>query len=78
MENNSKFVRGKEKARENIENDLQYRYKMEVDRGEYVLHIPYATKEALEKTVYDISLEADLKNCFIEVDAYCDELGLTW
>ncbi len=39
MENNRKFVRGKGKVRENIENDLQYRYKMEVDRGEYVLHI---------------------------------------
>ncbi|MGG1441055.1 hypothetical protein ABE354_03180 [Brevibacillus laterosporus] len=69
MENNSKFVRGKGKVRENIENDLQYRYKMEVDRGEYVLHIPYATKEALEKTAYDIigqmSLEAHLKNALL-------------
>ncbi|MBG9772779.1 hypothetical protein O0555_05850 [Brevibacillus laterosporus] len=32
IENNNKFVRGKGKVRESIENDLRYRYKMEIDR----------------------------------------------
>ncbi|WP_172424026.1 recombinase family protein [Paenibacillus larvae] len=82
VENNSKFVRGKGKVREIIEHDLRYRFKMKIDKGEYVLYIHYTTVEALEKIVYDIieemSLEADLRNCFIEVDAHCDKLGLKW
>ncbi len=82
VENNSKFVRGKGKVRDRIEHDLKLNYKMKYDSDEYVCYVPYVTIHALEKTVEDIiremNHEADLKNCFIEVDAYCDELGLRW
>ena len=82
MENNNKFVRGKGKIRDRIEQDLKLNYKMESISGEYVFYVSYSTIDALEKTVDDIiremDFEADLKNCFIEVDAHCDELELRW
>src|SRR5262249_21162182 len=61
VENNSKFVRGKKKAREDIEHYVLDYYHMEKpykDRGEYILSIPYDTDEELEKTIYDILGEA--------------------
>jgi hypothetical protein len=80
--NNNKFVRGKRKVRESIEQFLKHNYKMETIANEYIIYVPYTTVDALEKTVYDIlselDSEADMRNCFIEADVYCDELGLTW
>jgi predicted DNA-binding protein YlxM (UPF0122 family) len=82
IENNNKFVRGKGKVRENIEQFLKDNYKMELTANEYIVYVPYTTVDALEKTVYDIlgvlDSEDDMRNCFIEADVYCDELGLTW
>jgi DNA invertase Pin-like site-specific DNA recombinase len=82
IENNNKFVRGKGKVRKSIEQYLTYYYKMEIMANEYILYVSYTTIEELEKTVYDIlrelDSEADMRNCFIEVDTYCDELGLKW
>jgi DNA invertase Pin-like site-specific DNA recombinase len=82
VENNSKFTRGKGKVRESIEQYLKLNYKMENASGEYVFYVPYVTVDDLEKKVDDIiremDNEADLKNCFIEVDVYCEELGLRW
>lgn len=85
VENNSKFVRGKGKVRERIEQNLKFNYKMEQHNpssGEYIFYVPYVTVDALEKTVddiiHDMGHEADLNNCFIEVDVHCDELGLIW
>jgi DNA invertase Pin-like site-specific DNA recombinase len=48
VENNSKFVRGKGKVREEIERRILSRYGMEnpdKERGEYLLSIPYTTDE---------------------------------
>lgn len=82
VENNSKFVRGKGKVREWIEYYLAFHYQMEPISGEYVFYVAYVTIDDVEKTLdeilHDMAFEADLRNCFIEVDAYCDELGLTW
>lgn len=86
VENNSKFVRGKKKAREDIEQYVLAYYHMEKpdkDRGEYILSIPYETDEDLEKTIYDIlgeaSSTADLRHCFIEADAVAvDDPEKSW
>jgi DNA invertase Pin-like site-specific DNA recombinase len=73
IENNSKFVRGKGKAREEIEMFILRRYKMEKSkdsRWEYLLSIPYTTDEELDNIINDLLQEAqnmaDLRNCFTE------------
>ncbi|MBW9158670.1 recombinase family protein [Clostridium tagluense] len=84
IENNNKFVRGKKKTRERIENDLSYYSMKKPDPKscEYILQVKYREIEDLENTVYDIlsemHMEADMNNCFIEADAKCVELGLSW
>ncbi|MBF8118959.1 MULTISPECIES: recombinase family protein [Bacillaceae] len=82
IENNNKFVRGKGKVRDSIEQFLKHHYNMVIIANEYIIYVPYTTVDALKKTVYDIlgelDSEADMRNCFIEADVYCDELGLTW
>lgn len=82
VENNSKFIRGKGKVRKDIEQFLKDYYKMEIIGDEYIIYVSYTTVEELKKTVYDIleemNSDADMRNCFIEADLYCDELGLTW
>ena len=76
VENNSKFVRGKGKAREEIERRVLSRYSMESPdkkRGEYLLSIPYTTDEELDRIIYNEIWQeaesiADLRNCFTEGD----------
>lgn len=75
VENNSKFVRGRKKATEEIERDVLEYYAMQTphkDRGEYLLTIPYDTDEELDKIIYDLlgeaSSTADNRHCFIEAD----------
>lgn len=75
-------MRVKGKVRESIEQFLKHHYRMEIIASEYIIYVPYTTVDVLKKTVYDILGEmdskADMRNCFIEADVYCDELGLTW
>ncbi|MCI0768477.1 recombinase family protein [Bacillus sp. TL12] len=82
VENNNKFVRGKGKVRKNIESFLISQYNMEQRSGEYIFYIPYSTIPDLEQKVdsiiREINFEADLQNCFTELDVYCDELELQW
>jgi hypothetical protein len=76
VENNNKFIRGKSKAREEIERRVLGQFEMEKttkDGDEYILSIPYTTDEELEQTIYDdIYAEAehiaDYRNCFTEGD----------
>jgi DNA invertase Pin-like site-specific DNA recombinase len=76
VENNSKFVRGKGKVRDEIERHVLGRFaveKTEKDGWEYVLSIPYTADEELDRTIYeDIYAEmercADFRHCFIEAD----------
>jgi probable addiction module antidote protein len=76
VERNSKFVRGKTRAREDIEYYVLGHYDMKkrwADGSEYELTIPYDTDEELDDIIYrDIlqaaSLQADMHNCFIETD----------
>ena len=80
MENNSKFVRGKKKALEDIEQFVLSHYHMEKPdpkRSEYILTIPYNHESEIEDIIYDIlreaDREADSRHCFIEASAH--ELG---
>lgn len=75
VENNSKFVRGKGKVRDEIERYILSQYQMEKHPNgvEYTLTIPYETEEHLEQIIYrDILQEADstadARHCFIEAD----------
>lgn len=78
VENNSKFVHGKGKSREEIEDRVLSAYQMrkpDKDGWEYTLVIPYdGTLEDLDKTIEDIQSEmysiADMRNGFIEADFY--------
>jgi hypothetical protein len=87
VENNSKFVRGKKKAREEIEQYVLSYYQMEKpekDGWEYVLSIPYQTDEELETIIArDIlqaaALHADVRHCFIEADVVSlDDPDRSW
>ena len=75
VENNSKFVRGKTKAREYIEDEWISQYDMfkpEKDGWDYILKVPYSSQKDLEETVCEIMAEAqstaDMKNCFVEIN----------
>lgn len=73
VENNSKFVRGKGKSRQHIENYCLSEYnarKLEKDGWEYELTFQYTDDEDLERQIYglsaEMSQEADLRNGSIE------------
>jgi hypothetical protein len=76
VENNSKFVRGKSKSREEIEDWVLSRYGMEKphkDSHRYILTIPYQTDEDLDRIIYKDILGAahhiaDLRHGFVEAD----------
>jgi len=75
VENNSKFVRGKTKARAWIEDSVLRRYAMrkpDANRSDYILTLTYDTDADLDATIYDILREvdqiADLHYCFTEAD----------
>lgn len=73
VENNNKFVRGKGKSRQHIEDYILAEHdakKLEKDGWEYELTFQYADDEDLERQIYDLSAEmsheADLRNGFVE------------
>jgi len=75
VENNSRFVRGKTKARAWIEDSVLQRYAMrkpDATRSDDILTLTYGTDAELDATIYDILREADqiadLHYCFTEAD----------
>ena len=69
IENNNKSVRGKKRARENIERYCLAEYDArQLSGGEYELKVPYSNDDALDKRMHellgDIASEADDHNCF--------------
>lgn len=73
VENNSKFVRGKKRAREDIEMFVLDYYSVEkISEDEYELIISYENDEGLENEIGQIfrgmSSHADTRNCYIEAD----------
>ncbi|MBN2881772.1 recombinase family protein [Candidatus Woesearchaeota archaeon] len=86
VENNNKFVRGRKRTIESIERYLDF-YDMKKPKnyrqnGDYLLYVKYTTIDGLKEKVYEIlqelELEADMRNCFTESDAVCDELKISW
>ena len=85
VENNSKFVRGKNKVRRDIEYYILSEFNMKKeykDSWNYELTIPYKDSEDLDKKIYDmldeIHSEADIRNCFIEADVYTADGEKSW
>lgn len=82
VENNNKFVRGKKKSIERIEDDLKCYWlkKLPNGRWDYLIYVEYETREDLENAVYDIISEmsstADYRNCFVEAEAHCKEFDM--
>jgi hypothetical protein len=76
VEGNNKYVRGRKKAREEIEQFVLARFRMEKPRAdgwEYVLSIPYETDEELDEIVSREILQeaeaiAERRLCFTEAD----------
>ena len=74
--NNNKYIRSKKKARDEIEQWVLSRYRMEKPRAngwEYLLSISYQTDEDLGAIIYDDIMReadriADSRHCFIEAD----------
>lgn len=80
VENNSKFVRGKKRSREDIERFVLSHYGMhkpDPNGWEYELTIPYETDEELGNTIYGILQEAssiaDDRNGFIEAEVIAQD-----
>lgn len=72
--NNSKFVRDRKRATENIERYCLTSYGMKrLEAEHYELRIPYRSDDEQDKTAHDmltdISQEADMRNCFVEMNA---------
>lgn len=82
VDNNSKFVRGKNKAREYIEDEWVDQYDMVKDDWDYILKVPYSSMKELEELVYEIMSEAqstaDIKNCFVEISIEHKDSGKCW
>lgn len=73
VENNSKFVRGKNKSRDDIENYVLKQYNMKKLRNcDYELTFSYEDDKDLDKQIHDMLIEcenfADMRNCFTESD----------
>lgn len=83
VERNSKFVRGKAKAREEIERLVLSHHGMKkLDGWEYELTFFYDDDEHLDKQINDMLVEcthlADLRNCFIESDVRENGTDRSW
>ena len=83
IENNNKFVRGKKRARENIERYCLKEYSAEQRlSGKYELKVPYSSDDDLDKTMCDllgdIASQADDHNCFSESDASMEGSDRHW
>jgi DNA invertase Pin-like site-specific DNA recombinase len=83
IENNSKFVRGKKHARDDIERYCLEEYEAQrLPGGEYVLKVPYSDDGDLDKRMRelldDIASEADDRNCFSESDARMEGADRCW
>jgi len=74
VENNNKYVRGKKRAREEIEQFVLRPFAMrKLDPSEYELTIEYESEEELDRIIYrdilgEAASQADQRHCFIESD----------
>lgn len=80
VENNNKFVRGKKRSREDIEQVVLSNYGMhkpDPTGCDYELTIPYENDQDLDNTLYDILQEAssiaEMRNGFIEAEVFAQD-----
>ncbi|WP_276329854.1 helix-turn-helix domain-containing protein [Legionella feeleii] len=85
VENKTKFVRGKNESRRQIENDCFSPFDMvkkDTDGWEYILKIPYTNEKELDETIYELMHEAesiaDARNGFTEMSAIETITGKSW
>ena len=83
IENNTKFGRGKKRAKENIERYLLKDFSASLrPSGQYELKVPYQDDQHLDKTISDliqeIGSEADLHHCCSESDAELEGSDRSW
>ena len=85
IERNSKFVRGKSKARRWIEQFCLSQYQMRVveqRRPRYEIVMPFAAgpelEQAIEELLADMHDQADLCNCFVEVTLHDPVTDTYW
>jgi len=85
VENNSKFVRGKNESRRQIEQECFAPFDMvkkDKDSREYVLKIPYKSDKELDETINELIEEigylADLRNGFAELSVVEPATGKSW
>jgi DNA invertase Pin-like site-specific DNA recombinase len=76
IENNSDFVRGKKKTKEDIETFVLMYYEYEkINDCEYIITLKYDTNEELteiiESIVSEIHSQADSRDCFVEDISVC-------
>jgi AcrR family transcriptional regulator len=74
IENNSQSVRGKKRARENIERYCLNQYPATgLSSGDHTLRVNYKTREDLDALMTDLlrdmSDEAEMRHCYIEGEA---------
>lgn len=85
VQNNNKFVRGRKRAMEDIDDVLQ-RYgcrRLHKDRNEYELTMSYTDDADLDRSIYDMIGEinslADMRHCCIECDLWAlDDTDRRW
>jgi len=85
VENNNKFVRGKTKSTQDIEDYVLSGFDMKKSKNknwEYILTIPYENDEDLDETIYrilrDADSHADMRNGFIEADVRTLDGNRSW
>lgn len=83
MENNSKFVRGRKRAKENIERYCLKPFGVKrLESGNYELTVTYQSDDELDKALHDlmseITQEAKMRNCFIEAEAWEEGTERRW
>lgn len=85
VENNSKFVRGKNESRRQIEQQCFAPFEMvkkDKDSWEYILKIPYESDKELDETINELIEEAgylaDLRNGFTEMSIVEPVTGKSW
>lgn len=83
IENNSKFVRGKKRSREDIERYCLAEYDAKrLPSGEYELKVPYGSDDDLDQRMNellgDIASQADDRHCFSESEARMEGTGRCW
>ncbi len=85
VENNSKFVRGKNESRQRMEQECFAPFDMvkkDKDGWEYVLKIPYESDKELDETIHELMDEAghiaDLRNGFAEFNVIEPATGKSW